>query len=200
MERTDELSHGGATGFTPPPGISFHRIPPDKSMASMLVNNEIDVAPIGGHLSRAVNVIDRSTHIRGSEGDWSKVKPLFPDEIGEAKRFVTKHGFVPVNHTYIIRGDVYRANPGLAVKLYDAFVAAKAQAAETILDRIPTTLVFGQEFLAMTRNILGDDPFPYGIKANRAMLETIAAYSHEQGLTPRKMNIEELFVEETLDS
>ena len=90
MERTEELSHGGATGFTPPPGISFNRIPPDKSMATMLVNHEIDVAPIAGHLTRAVNVIDRSTHIRGSEGDWSKVKPLFPDEIAEAKRFVRR--------------------------------------------------------------------------------------------------------------
>ena len=75
--------------------------------------------------SRAVNVIDRSTHIRGSAGDWSKVKPLFPDEIGEAKRFVAAHGFVPVNHTYIIRGDVYREQPGIAVKLYEAFLAAK---------------------------------------------------------------------------
>jgi len=200
MERTDELSHGGATGFSPPPGISFHRIPPNKSMATMLVNHEIDVAPIGGHLSRAVNVIDRSTHIRGSDGDWSKVKPLFPDEIAEAKRFVAKHGFVPVNHTYIIRGDVHRANPGLAIKLYNAFVTAKAQAAETILERIPAALVFSQEFLSMTRDILGDDPFPYGIKANKAMLDTIAGYSHEQGLTPRKMNVEELFARETLDS
>ena len=38
MERTEELSHGGQTGFTPPAGISFQRIPTDKSMASMLVN------------------------------------------------------------------------------------------------------------------------------------------------------------------
>jgi len=200
MERTDELSHGGATGFTPPPGISFHRIPPDKSMASMLVHHEIDVAPIAGHLSRAVNVIDRSTHIRGGEGDWSKIKPLFPDEIGEAKRFIAKHGFVPVNHTYILRGDVYREHPDVAVKLYDAFVEAKAHAADSLLARVPAALVFGAEYLAMTRQILGDDPFPYGVKSNRAMLETIIAYSHEQGLTPHKMKIEELFAEETLDS
>jgi 4,5-dihydroxyphthalate decarboxylase len=199
MERTDELSHGGATGFTPPPGISFHRIPPDKSMATMLVHHEIDAAPISGHLSRAVNVIDRSTHLRGSEGDWSKVKALFPDEIAEAKRFFTKYGFVPVNHTYIIRGDVHRAHPGVAVKLYDAFVQAKAQAMQTLEERIPAALMFGREYLAMTRNILGDDPFPYGIKTNRAMLDTIIGYSHEQGLTPRKMKIEELFAEETLD-
>ena len=200
MERTEEFSHGGATGFAPPPGISFHRIPADKSLATMLVNKEIDVAPIGGHLSRAVNVIDRSTHIRGSDGDWTKVKPLFANEIAEARRFVAKYGFVPVNHTYIIRGDVDRAHPGLARKLYDAFVRAKKQAAETLAERIPAALVFGQEYLAMTRDILGEDPFPYGIKANRKMLETVIDFSHEQRLTPRKMSVEELFAAATLES
>jgi 4,5-dihydroxyphthalate decarboxylase len=200
MERTEELSHGGATGFTPPPGISFHRIPPDQSLATMLVNRQIDVAPIGGHLTRAFNVIDRSTHIRGSEGDWSKVKSLFPDEIAEARRFVAKYGFVPVNHTYIVRGDIYRANPNLAGQLYNAFLSAKAQAAETLVERTPSALIFGEEYLAMTRDILGDDPFPYGIKANHKMLDTVIAFSHEQGLTPRKMTVEELFAKETLDT
>ncbi|MGE5215368.1 MAG: hypothetical protein ACM3SP_00035 [Chloroflexota bacterium] len=200
MERTEELSHGGATGFTPPPGISFHRIPPDKSLATMLVHNEIDVAPIAGHLSRALNVIDRSTHIRASEGDWSKIKPLFTDGIAEAKRFVAEHGFVPVNHTYIVRGDMYRDHAGIVRKLYDAFVKAKAQAAATLLERIPMALMFGAEYLTMTREILGNDPFPYGIQANREMLDTIIEYSHEQGLTPRKMKIEELFAAELLDT
>lgn len=200
VERTEELSHGGATGFTPPPGISFQRIPPDQSMASMLVRNEIDMAPISGHLSRAINVIDRSTHIRATEGDWSKVKPLFPDVIAEARRFVAEHGFVPVNHTYIVRGNVYRDHPGIARKLYDAFVEAKAQAAATLLERIPMALVFGAEYFAMTREILGDDPFPYGIQANRTMLETIIEYSREQGLTSRTMKIEELFAAELLDT
>ena len=199
MERSEELSHGGATGFAPPPGISFHRIPPDKSLATMLVNHEIDVAPIASHLTRAFNIIDRSTHIRASEGDWSKVKPLFPDQIAEAKRFFTAHGFVPVNHAYIIRGDVYREHPWVAVKLYDAFVKAKAIAAETLLERIPAALFFGPEYFAMTQEVLGDDPFPYGVKANTALLDTLIAYSHGQGLTPRKMKVEELFAKETLD-
>jgi 4,5-dihydroxyphthalate decarboxylase len=51
----------------------------------------------------------------------------------------------------------------------------------------------------MTQEILGDDPYPYGLKANQAMLETIAAFSHEQGLTPRKLKPEELFAAQTLD-
>jgi 4,5-dihydroxyphthalate decarboxylase len=199
MERTDELSHGGATGFTPPPGISLQRIPPDKSLATMLVHHELDAAPIAGHLTRAVNVIDRSTHIRGNEGDWSKVKPLFPDPIAEAKRFFARYGFVPVNHTYIVRGDVYRAHPWVAANLYAAFVKAKAYAREKLLDRIPEALFFGPEYLSMTEEILGADPFPYGTTANAALLETIAEYSREQGLTPRKMKIEELFAAQTVD-
>ena len=199
MERTEELSHGGATGFTPPPGISFNRIPPDKSLASMLVNHEIDAAPISGHLSRAVNVIDRSTHMRGSEGDWSRVKPLFPDSMTEAKRFFLKYGFVPVNHTYIIRGDIYRDNPWVAFNLYAAFVKAKAYAREKLMERIPAALFFGAEYLAMTEGIFGSDPFPYGLKANQAMLETVTSFSHEQGLTPRQMKAEELFAESTRD-
>jgi 4,5-dihydroxyphthalate decarboxylase len=68
------------------------------------------------------------------------------------------------------------------------------------LERIPAALVFGEVYLAMTRDILGNDPFPYGIKNNRAMLDTIARYSYEQGLTPQRMTIEELFAAEVLDT
>ena len=92
MERTEELSHGGATGFRPPEGISFQRVPPDKSLASMLVNHELDAAPVGRAFRRETNVIDRSTRIRGAGGDWSKVRPLFPDPIAEGISFYRDHG------------------------------------------------------------------------------------------------------------
>ena len=198
MERSEELSHGGATGFTPPPGISFHRIPADKSLASMLVDHELDAAAVAGPWARAASVIDRSSRIPGS-GDWSKVKPLFPDRIAEGARFFKKYSFIPVNHAYIIRGDVYRRHPWVAFNLYTAFVKAKALAAEKLAERIPSALFFGREYLAMTREIFGDDPFPYGLKANRRMLETLISYSYEQGLTPKKMKAEELFAESTLE-
>jgi 4,5-dihydroxyphthalate decarboxylase len=199
MERTEELSHGGATGFTPPQGISFHRIPPDKSIASMLVNHEIDVASVTRAFARESNIIDRSTHIRASGGDWSKVKPLFPDRMAEGARFVKKHGYVPANHAYAIRGDVDRQYPWLAFNLYKAFVSAKQLYQARLAERLLSGLFFGREYLAKTREILGEDPFPYGIKANRPMLETLIDYSHEQGLIPKKFKIEELFAPSTMD-
>jgi 4,5-dihydroxyphthalate decarboxylase len=199
MERSEELSHGGATGFTPPEGISFQRIPPDKSLASMLVNHEIDAAAVNRAFQRGTNIIDRSTRLRASEGDWNKVKPLFPDKIAEGERFFKKHGYIPANHAYIIRGDVYRQYPWLPFNLYSAFVKAKELARETLSESIPSGLIFGAEYLATTKQIFGDDPFPYGIKANRRMLQTIIDYSHEQGLTRDKLKLEELFAPSTLD-
>jgi 4,5-dihydroxyphthalate decarboxylase len=60
-------------------------------------------------------------------------------------------------------------------------------------------LFFGREYLATTQEIFGLDPYPYGVKANRKMLETLIDFSHEQGLTKKKLKIEELFAESTLD-
>jgi 4,5-dihydroxyphthalate decarboxylase len=199
MERSEALSHGGATGFKPPEGISFQRIPPDKSLASMLVNNEIDAAPVMRAFSRESNIVDRSTQIRAKDADWSKVKRLFPDRIAEGTRFFKAHGYIPANHAYVIRGDIYRKYPWLAFNLYKAFLAAKEIAQQDLPYSLNSGLVFGPEYLAKTREIFGDDPYPYGIKANRGMLQTIIDYSHEQGLTKEKQKIEDLFAPSTLD-
>jgi 4,5-dihydroxyphthalate decarboxylase len=198
MERSEELSHGGATGFKPPEGIKFHRIPEDKSLASMLVNHELDSATVGRAFRAESNIVDRSTIIRARDADWSKVKPMFPNRIEEAKRFVKKWGFLPANHAYAIRGDVYRANPWIAFNLYTAFVKSKEVAQKRLAESIPSALIFGPEYLKMTREIFGEDPYPYGVKANRDMLQTIIDFSFEQGLTPEKAKIEDLFAPITL--
>jgi len=197
MERSEELSHGGATGFAPPPGISFQRIPLDQSLKSMLVNHELDAASIGSPWLSSPTIISRSHRIPGSEGDWTKVKPLIPDRMAEGVRFIKKHGFLPVNHAYIIRGEIHRRYPWVAFNLYNAFVKAKQFARDKLLERIPTALFFGREYLAMTRDMFGNDPFPYGVKGNRAMIETLIDFSFEQGLTKQKTDVEDLFAEST---
>ena len=199
MERTEELSHGGVTGFTPPKGISFNRVPPDKSLASMLVNNELDVAAINSPVKHSPTQLGRSHKITGADGDWSKVKQLFPDRLAEGKRFFDKWGFLPVNHTYTIRGDIHRKYPWVAFNLYSGFVKAKEYFNAKLMDSIPSALFFGKEYIIKTQEMFGADPFPYGIKANRKLLETIVDFSFEQGLITKKPQIEELFAESTRD-
>ena len=199
MERSEELSHGGATGFKPMDGIKFHRIPEDKSLATMLAANELDAAPIGRAFSSEKNVIDRSTTIRPSNADWSKVKPLFPDFIAEGKRFFEKHGYIPANHCYAIRGDVYKKYPWLAFNLYAAFVKAKDAWYLELSSKIPSDMVFGPHYMAQTRATFGSDPYPYGIKDNAKMMQTMIDFSHEQGFIPRKLEFEEIFAPNIMD-
>jgi 4,5-dihydroxyphthalate decarboxylase len=199
MERTEAMSHGGVTGFAPPEGISFQRVPENKSLASMLVNRELDVAAINSPWKNAPNQLGRSHKITGADGDWSKVKPLFADRIAEGKRFFDKWGFLPVNHAYTIRGDIHRKYPWVAFNLYSGFVKAKEHFNAKLVESIPSALFFGREYLAMTQETFGKDPYPYGVKGNRKMLETLIDFSLEQGLTSKKMKVEELFAASTLD-
>jgi 4,5-dihydroxyphthalate decarboxylase len=46
--------------------------------------------------------------------------------------------------------------------------------------------------------IIGKDWYPYGVEANRASIEALLQYSHERGLTPRRLKIEDPFAPGTL--
>ncbi len=194
MERTEELSHGHGTGFTPPEGIRFHRVPPDKSLATMLANHELDVSMGTGRArGESWNLIDRSSRIRPPASAWAKIKPVFPDAREEAIRFFRAHGFYPANHGYVIRGDINEKYPWLAFNLFKAFLQAKEVYQKNLPRRIPSGLIFGQYYLQETRKIFGDDPYPYGVKENRDYIQTCIDFSYEQGFIKTKPKIEDLF-------
>jgi 4,5-dihydroxyphthalate decarboxylase len=50
------------------------------------------------------------------------------------------------------------------------------------------------EALNEQQEVLGHDPWEYGLAdKNRHTMETIAGYSHEQGLTKRRLTCDDLF-------
>jgi 4,5-dihydroxyphthalate decarboxylase len=49
------------------------------------------------------------------------------------------------------------------------------------------------------RRALATDPMAYGVKGNRKVLETITQYVHEQGLTARRVALEEMFAPSAMD-
>jgi 4,5-dihydroxyphthalate decarboxylase len=50
------------------------------------------------------------------------------------------------------------------------------------------------------RPSLDTDIFPYGLAANRMVIEKAMEFSHEQGLTPRVMTPEEVYAPTMLDT
>lgn len=201
MERTPDRSHAAATGFELPEGISLTYIPPDKSMSTMLASGEIDAAMVKRAMRKPkTNAVERSASLKVSVEELNKVtKPVFGDPLAEGKRFMDKHGFLPVNHTYVVRGDVAREYPWVPFAIYKAMLAAKDLAEADIIKQVPLTLVFAEHYYEQTRALLGNNLFPYGLAANRAALETLADFSHEQGLTKKRADVDSLFAPSTRD-
>jgi 4,5-dihydroxyphthalate decarboxylase len=193
MERVPERSHAGATGFKPPPGVTIHQIPPEKNIATMLLAKELDASlmyfPGGGLVDRST--IDLSSH--------PEIVPLFPDPIAEGTRYYKKTGLYPINHGMILRKRIAEKEPWVVLNLYKAFERANAIAERQRMQHVEYHLASGQippdSKAALERPMLR-----HGIKFNRNILETAARYSHEQGLTPRLMRLEEIFAESTLDT
>ena len=193
MERVPARSHAGAVGFKAPPGVTIHQIPPDKSIGSMMVKGELDACMF---YIRNQNLIDRSSEDLHNHPD---IKPLFPDSAAEGVRYYQKTGIYPINHGMVIKRAVFEQNPWAALNIIKAFQQANdianRERVEHVAYHLETGLVPAQYRGALATTIL-----QHGIKANRATLETCAGYSHEQGLTPRVLKLEELFAANSLGS
>jgi 4,5-dihydroxyphthalate decarboxylase len=186
MERPPSHSHGGATGFAPPPGVTVNRIPLEKNIGSMMLSGELDAV-----LFYLVdpNLIDRSTADLQKHPD---IKTLFPDPLAEGIRYYRKTGIYPINHGMVIKRGLAEKHPWAVLNILKAFThaneVANRQRAEQAEYHIETGLLPADATKALQVPIVS-----HGIDANRRVLETVAQYSLEQGLTPRLMKLDELF-------
>ena len=192
MERVPERSHGGATGFKPPPGVSVHQIPPEKNIGSMLLARELDATLMyfPGH-----GIIDRSTV---DLANHPEIAPLFPDPVAEGTRYYRKTGLYPINHGMIVRRRSAEQDPWVVLNLFKAFAQANEIADRQRLQHVEYYIASGL-VPPETGAALAAPLLRHGIKANRNILETAAQYSYEQGLTPRLMRLDEIFAPSTLD-
>jgi len=180
------INHPGLHGEPSAPPllkpVEIAHDPKGRSLSELLANQEIDV-------------------IMGTQhpDPHPDVMPLFSNARTVERTFYEQTRIFPIMHLVVIRRDVYEKYPWAAFNLYSAFVKAKAHFNARLVDSIPSGLFFGKEYLAMTQEIFGSDPYTYGIKENRKMLGILIDFSHEQGLIKTKPKIEDLFARSTLD-
>jgi 4,5-dihydroxyphthalate decarboxylase len=103
----------------------------------------------------------------------------------------------PIMHIMGIRRDILAAHPTLARALVDAFDQAKKLAQEQldVHHVLPVMLPWMTAELQATEALMGQDFWKYGLEANRNTLEKQISWSFEQGLIPRKLALEEIFVD-----
>ncbi len=120
---------------------------------------------------------------------------LFDDPTAAAKDYFKRTGIFPIMHVVGVRKTLCEVHPWLPMAVFKAFNQAKGAALEALSDTSATkvTLPFVEEQLKAARETMGQDFWSYGVAANRATLDAFLRHHHAQGLSQKRMQIEEIF-------
>lgn len=176
-----------AVPLKPIPGVKMQLLKPDQKIGAMLAKGEI-AALMMPHPPKEA--------LRGG----GNIRRLFDDPKGEEAKYFRKNGFYPIMHLIAFKDEVLTKNPWLAQSITAAFEQAKQACLEYYDDPNWSRFVWGRHLFEEERAAFGDDPWPSGIKKNRANLERFIGYSLDQALMDKAMTIEELFAASVLDS
>jgi len=172
-----------------PAGIKMTEAPAGATLNQMLIDGEIDgfIGP------RAPRCFDER---------HPAVCRLFTDTVAEAETYYRKTSIFPIMHVLGLRRSLADAHPWLPGALLKAFARAKQTAEMALADTSATkaTMPFVEDSLARARALMGNDLWSYGLGPNRTVLETFLRYHHAQGLSPRKVNVDELFHPATVEA
>lgn len=163
-------------------------IGPEDTLSAMLADGRIDAL----HTAR----IPSTFYTRPDA-----VRRLFPDFKAVEQDYFRRTGLFPIMHVVVIRRDIYAANRWAARALSKAFEAAKALVQEElrVTASLRTMLPWQIAAVEETAALMGGDWWPYGVPANRAVLDTFLRYHHAQGLSARRLTVEELFAPECFE-
>lgn len=124
--------------------------------------------------------------------DHFGLRLLYPDHVVASLAYRERTGIYPLMHTVVAKGSVVREHPKLGGALLRMFTASKehAYANKTKVESPIAGVPFDE-----SRTLLGGDPYPYGVEPNRASIDAFLQYAFEQGLSSRRLSVDEAFME-----
>ncbi|MSQ23572.1 MAG: ABC transporter substrate-binding protein [Chloroflexi bacterium] len=149
-----------------------------KDLAKMLADGEIDAA------------------IGAGRSESPDVKPLIPNAQQAAFDYYQKKGVFPINHTVVIQNRHLQEHPELAAQVFDAFKQAKEPYLRRLADG---TASVEEQNGVKDRQIVGKDPVPYGVEANRAALEAVIRFNLDQKIIRQAPRVEDIFAPGTVE-
>jgi 4,5-dihydroxyphthalate decarboxylase len=170
-------------GWSPPSWMDHRQVKRGR-VEALVAEGEID----------AYMLPDVGPALAGTTG----VRRLWPNYRDEEIAYFRRTGIFPIRHTVVVKNDVLKRDPWVAVSLVKAFTRAKELGIAHMSDQRRSFLAWYGAELEAEREILGPDPWPYTVEDNRVGLETMARYATICGVTDRTLEISEMFAETTL--
>ena len=188
---TGSMNGGGAHGTPPPLDLlrPFHveANTPGRSLSQALEAGEV-AAVMGAELpdafGRNPDIVRLLPDYRALEKDWYRRTRLYP-----------------IMHVIVVRRDLHERAPWFAQRLATALQRSKEMALADM--QFTGSLLYMLPWLGSDieewRGVFGQDPWPYGLEANRPSIEAMQRYMFEQGLTPPPAPAESLFAPVTIE-
>jgi 4,5-dihydroxyphthalate decarboxylase len=183
----DDEEH--VTSLKLPPNVM--QAPDGKSLASMMAAGELQAGfsgPAGiGRAGPPTGAWEQRA--QGSTVTYPELIANGPDV--EAQWF-RRTGIYPIHGLIVIKTGVLAQHPFVAKSLFDAFLRAK----DAYVARLKTGEGNAPDDVKY-RNLmeLVGDPLPYGLKENMPSIEAMLTYGLQQGLIPKRMPMEDVFVD-----
>ena len=165
-----------------PPGVKLESAPEGVTITELLDRGDIDgfiaPRPPGARALANPNV------------GW-----LFDDPTATAKDYYRRTNVFPIMHVVGVRKTLAAQHPWLPGAVLKAFSQAKDLALAALSDTSATkvTLPFVEEQLKAARESLGEDFWSYGVARNRDTIDTFLRHHHSQGLSSRRLTVDEVF-------
>jgi 4,5-dihydroxyphthalate decarboxylase len=165
-----------------PRGVRLDNAPEGMTISALLERGEIDgfIAP------RPPCLVQRGHPNIG----W-----LFPDPVAVAKDYFERTGLFPIMHVVGVRRALADRHPWLPGAILKALEHAKEEGLKALSDTSApkVTLPFIEERLKEVRSLMGEEFWPYGVERNRKVLEYFLDQHYAQGLSGRRVSVDELF-------
>lgn len=130
-------------------------------------------------------------------GGWQTVEAHYPDLFPNAAEleadWYARTGIYPMHGTIVVKDSVLAEHPWVAKSLFNAFSQAKDEWLAR-LDTVKPDNASDKKYSELCK-IVGHDPLPYGMEANIPTIEALEDTAFKQCLTPRRMSLDELFVD-----
>ncbi len=152
-----------------------------------------NVVPLGdGDLAALVASGDPVAAV-GITADGPGLTPLIPDPEEAGFRALRDRGLYPINHVLVVKDELLAAHPDLAADLFATYAAAKTRYVRRLrngqlAEPTPTDLMYKRVL-----DTTGEDPLPYGIEPNRAMLDELMRHALTQRILREPIPLHALF-------
>ena len=165
--------------------------PDGKSLASMMASGELQAGFSG---PAGIGRAGPPTGAWEQRAQTSSVN--YPELIANAPaveaQWFRRTGIYPIHGLVVVKTAVLAQHPFVAKSLFDAFLKAK----DAYVARLKAGEGNGPDDLKYrSLTELVGDPLPYGLKENMPSIEAMLTYGLQQGLIPKRMPMEEVFVD-----